>query len=84
MVHLVKKNVYCHTSQKSFIKDKWYVVYYETDNFYIIKELDGNVVRFYKNILDKNLLDSYFSSFSELFYTDQEYNRIKNLEELIN
>ncbi len=67
------KRVYCHTTNFDYIEDTWYIIYNETDYSYVIQHV--------KYGLRKYLISE---PFSDYFYTEQEFNRIKNLNELIN
>ncbi len=79
------KSVYCHTSGKfdiikhsvtSEIKEgDWYGIYEEKLEYYSIF---GIFTFFYKTSSSKS--DHLFSDY---FYTEQEYNRIKGLNELL-
>ncbi len=86
------KRVYCHTtnfdyinynsnySVDIFVSGNWYkidIYKLETSSFYII-EWKGVLFSFYKTS------NKYNEVFSNFFYTEQEYNRIKNLNELLN
>ncbi len=91
------KMAYCHTTcDKSpyiskvdyidFEKDKWYIIYHESDYSYVIQHFEyANIIRtFYKystQIPGYKMNTS--DSFSEYFYTEQEYNRYKNLDDLL-
>ncbi len=75
--------IYCHTTfyhnlHVCFEKEKWYDVYYEINKFYAIIIETGGLLKFHKKYLDG------YYHFDNYFYTEQEYNRIKNLEGLLN
>ncbi len=78
--------VYCHTNyfdysnnpRDRFLVNNWYTLHSETNELYIIQHC-GSLFRFYKSPIFV-----YYQIFSKFFYTEQEYNRIKNLNELIN
>ncbi len=55
----------------------------ETNGYYIIYTNEYDSSRFYKEDFPKHLINPYFKQFSDFFYTEQEYNRIKNLNELL-
>ncbi len=86
----MNKRVYCHTNyfdldypnlpQNNLIENNWYVLTHETDDLLYIQHFEyGNLLRFCKkNSYTPNLI------FSKFFYTEQEYNRIKNLNDLLN
>ncbi len=74
--------VYCHTTYFDYKKYSWYF-YNEIDSLYVIRHSEFvNLARsFYKQ---KFSTIQNGPLFSDYFYTEQEYNRIKNLEELLN
>ncbi len=85
----MNKKVYCHTTCEQqfhssnnniFLKDNWYIIFNETSEYYIIYR---SFTYFYKTSYTKSTtnIDKLFSDY---FYTEQEYNRIKSLNELLN
>ncbi len=88
--------VYCHTTyrkiiqsnnewidnsgQHKYIKNNWYTIYGETINYYVIY---GSYIYFYKTDFPC-YVSGINGVFSDYFYTEQEYNRIKSLNELLN
>ncbi len=81
----MENRVYCHTTYNEYsgnIENNWYLIYHETDDSYVIQHSKfGNLSRFYKN---NNYFETYSKLFSDYFYTEQEYNRVKNLNDLLN
>ncbi len=80
------KKIYCHTTyyqippDSYFDKYNWYVIHQETVDYVVVRCLkegsyNGGLYVFYKN--------NSYPLFSNYFFTEQEYNRIKNLEELL-
>ncbi len=89
MINVTKK-AYCYKTYSDysnnpgwniFVENNWYTIEHETEYSYIIKQVDGSLFKFYKD----KLLPYFFTKiYSRNFYTEQEYNRIKNLDELLN
>ncbi len=82
---------YISRNEPVFIKGKRYLLYYEEDDFYTIFDGGGIIERFYKNDLilrtktgeNGTPLSHSYKVFTDFFYTEQEYNRYKNLNELL-
>ncbi len=82
------KRAYCYKTyfdylnflENNFKENNWYVINQETEDYVVMQHFDGNLLRLSKS------KSKYVPNitFSDYFYTDQEYNRIKNLEELLN
>ena len=70
---------YCHTSyvEYEYIKGNWYDVYHETNGFFILQYFRT----FHKDGKEDFLNDN--GLFSKYFFTEQEYNRYKNLNDLL-
>ncbi len=86
------KRVYCHKEcnlslspliYENFTIGNWYDII-EMNTFYIIYINYIDSSRFYKENFPKHLINLQYQQFSMYFYTEQEYNRIKNLDELLN
>ncbi len=85
---MISKRVYCHTSYDNqfhssnnhiFLKDNWYFVHDEHNGIYTLSQ--------FVTAFSKSYTIFYRDgerSFSYYFYTEQEYNRIINLKELLN
>ncbi len=79
-----KKRVYCHTTYfdynfEGFFEGSWYEIYNETNDFYTIKHFIFSI----KNTEYKTYEYKTYDLFSDYFYTEQEYNREKNLDKLL-
>ncbi len=79
-----KIKVYCHKTHEpsGIINGHWYDL--DERNFYYIKQYKYNLYVFYKTIYTKSEKRLFDLLFSDYFYTEQEYNRIKSLNELLN